>query len=348
LDERTFACHKRRWYKQINLTVAQVQLKGEGLLRAGAHALSLLATPLNAEILQALAGGPVALVDLRMAAGVPPPTTMRMHLRALSEAGIVERRQQREFPSPVEYELTRAGQDLVAVATALQDWLKASPQGPVELGSNVAKSSTKALADGWSSGIVRALASRPLALTELSRLISNLSYPSLERRLGAMRVTGLVERRSVNGRGRPYEISRWLRLASAPLAAAARWERKYLRDDTPPIRRLDIEAAFLLALPLVSLSEDRSGVCRLAVDTSQGSQHRQAGVLVRFQGGRMSNCVTRVEGSVDASAAGSASAWMGAVSRGSPSRLDLGGDRELARSLVEGIHRSLFGNRGQR
>lgn len=316
-------------------------MKGEGQLRAGTHALSLLATPLNAQILQALTEGPVALADLRVAAGVPPPTTMRMHLRALSEAGILERRQQREFPSPVEYELTRAGRDLLAVARALEDWLKTSPQGPVEFGSNVAKSSTKALADGWSSGIVRALASRPLALTELSRLISNLSYPSLERRLGAMRVAGLVERGSANGRGRPYEISRWLRLASTPVAAAARWERKYLQDQTPPIRRLDIEAAFLLVLPLVSLSEGPSGVCRLAVDTSRGSQHRQAGVLVQIQGGRMSNCVTRLEGSVDASAAGSASAWMSAVSRGSASRLDLGGNRELARALVEGIHRAL-------
>jgi DNA-binding HxlR family transcriptional regulator len=330
------------------LTVAQVQSKGEDLLRAGAHALSLLATPLNAQILQALTDGPVALTDLRVAAGVPPPTTMRMHLRALNDAGIVERRQQREFPSPVEYELTRAGQDLLAVAATLQDWLRRSPQGPLELGSNVAKSSTKALADGWSSGIVRALASRPLALTELSRLISNLSYPSLERRLGAMRVAGLIERRSANGRGRPYEISRWLRFASAPLAAAARWERKHLQEDTPPIRRLDIEAAFLLVLPLVSLSEDRSGVCRLVVDTSRGSQHRQAGVLVQIQGGRMSNCVTRLDGSVDASAAGSASAWMNAVLRGSGSRLDLAGNRELAKSLVEDIHKALFVPQPQR
>lgn len=314
-------------------------------MRAGAHALSLLAAPLNAQVLQALAKGPVPLADLRRAAGVPPPTTMRMHLRALTEAEILERRQQREFPSPVEYELTRAGQELLAVAAALTDWLNASPHGAATLGSNVAKSSTKALAEGWSSGIVRALASRPLALTELSRLISNLSYPSLERRLGAMRMAGLIERRSANGRGRPYEVSRWLRLASVPLAAAARWERRHLGEETPPIRRLDIEAAFLLALPLVSLGEQRSGVCRLSVDTSRGSQHRRAGVLVQVQGGRISSCVTRLEGPVDASAAGSASAWMGAVLQGTASRLDLSGDRDLARAVVEGLNSALFRSR---
>lgn len=267
---------------------------------------------------------------------------MRMHLRTLSDAAIVERRQQRQFPSPVEYELTQAGQDLLGVASALQSWLDRSPQGRAELGSVAAKSATKALADGWSSGIVRALASRPLALTELSRLISNLSYPSLERRLGAMRMTGLIERGSTNARGRPYGISRWLRLASAPLAAAARWERKYLREETPPIRRLDIEAGFLLVLPLVSLPEGPSGVCRLAVDTSRGSQHRQAGVLVQVQGGRMASCVTRLDGPVDASAAGSASGWMRAVLLGSASHLELRGTRDLAAGIVAGLHSALF------
>jgi DNA-binding HxlR family transcriptional regulator len=330
-----------RWYKQKDLTVTQVQAKGEGLVRAGAHAVSMLAVPLNAQVLQALAGGPVSLADLRQAAGVPPPTTMRMHLRALTEAAILERRQQREFPSPVEYELTRAGQELLGVADALQKWLQASPHGSLELGGNRAKSSTKALAEGWSAGIVRALASRPLALTELSRLITGLSYPSLERRLGAMRIAGLIERRSANGRGRPYEVSRWLRLASAPLAAAARWERKYLAEETPPIRRLDIEAAFLLSLPLVSLPDGKSGVCRLAVDTSTGSQHRQAGVLVQIEEGSICSCVTRLDGPVDASASGSASAWMDAILQCRASRLELGGDRDLARILIEGLHGAL-------
>jgi DNA-binding HxlR family transcriptional regulator len=265
-----------------------------------------------------------------------------MHLRVLTEAGIVERRQQRQFPSPVEYELTRAGDDLLSVATVVADWLRLSPQGPLQLGGNLAKSATKALVDGWSSGIVRALASRPLALTELSRLISSLSYPSLERRLGAMRIAGLIERCSGDGRGRPYGITPWLRLGSSPLTAAARWERKHLSDETPPIRRLDIEAVFLLALPLVSLSEDRSGVCRLAVDTSTGRQHRQAGVMVQVEAGSISGCGTRLDGPVDASASGSAFAWMGAVSDRRPSRLDLGGDRDLAAGLIEALHAALL------
>ena len=41
--------------------------------------------------------------------------------------------------------------------------------------------------------MMRALAARPLSLTELDSLISDLSYPALERRLSSMRIAGLVE-----------------------------------------------------------------------------------------------------------------------------------------------------------
>lgn len=304
--------------------------------------MSLVGSPLNARVLQALKNGPISLSDLRQEAGLPPPTTLRMHLRALTDLNVLERRRKTEFPNPVEYELTGVGTDLLGVLAALENWLRQSPQGELRLGSSAAKSSTKAAVEGWSAGIVRALSSRPLALTELSRLINDLSYPSLERRLGAMRAAGLIDRGSANGRGRPYEVTRWLRLATVPLSAAARWERKHMREQSPPIRRLDIEAAFLLVLPLVSLSDGRSGSCRLVVDTSSSSQHRQAGVLVKVERGAISTCVTRLEGHVDSSVSGSASAWMNAASHGRPSNLQLVGNRGLAVALVEGIHQALL------
>jgi DNA-binding HxlR family transcriptional regulator len=318
----------------------EVQAKEGGAVRAGAHAVSMLAVPLNAQVLEALADGPVPLAELRRAAGLPPPTTMRTHLRALAAAEILERRQRREFPGPVEYELAPAGRGLLEVAGPLNRWLQRSPQEPLRLGGSAAKNVAKAVAEGWSSGIVRALASQPLALTDLSRLISGLSYPSLERRLGAMRAAGLIEPCSSNSRGRPYAITRWLRIAVAPLAAAARWERKYLQQETPPIRRLDIEAAFLMVLPLVHLGGSSSGVCRLTV--SGVSQQRQAGVMVNVQDGRVVSCVTRLEGPADASASGSASTWMGAVAQEDPSRLDLGGDRSLAAAVVTGLQRAIY------
>ena len=59
-----------------------------------------------------------------------------------------------------------------------------APEGPLALGSSTAKSAIKALVEGWGTNMIRALAARPLSLTELNGLISGLSYPSLERRLG--------------------------------------------------------------------------------------------------------------------------------------------------------------------
>lgn len=328
------------------MSVLEVQAKGAkgGVrLRAGAHALSMLSVPLNVYVLQALSKGPLPLIELRRVVGLPPQTTMRGHLRALVEAGILERHRHGGFPGPVDYELAKAGEDLLRVARTLEAWLLDAPDGPIQLGSVAAKSSTKALAEGWSSGIVRALAAKPLALTEISRLITGLSYPSLERRLGAMRMAGLIEPCPGGGRGTPYAVTGWLRRAIAPLAAGARWERKNLPDETAPVRRIDIEAAFLLTLPLVSLAEDHSGICRLAVDTSNGSQPRQAGVIVEVERGKITSCVTRLDAQADASALGSVSAWIAAVLEQDGGHLEFSGRRQLAKALGEGLHRALVG-----
>jgi DNA-binding HxlR family transcriptional regulator len=306
-------------------------------VRAGDHALSMLSIPLNVHVLQALGESPMPLVELRRAVGSPPQTTMRGHLRALVDAGVLERRQEKAFPGTADFALAPAGEELTGVATILEAWLLQAPEGEVQLGSVAGKSATKALYQGWSSGIVRALAAKPLALTELSRLITSLSYPSLERRLGAMRMAGLIEPCPGGGRGTPYSVTDWLRRAVVPLAAAAQWERKNLPDQTPPIRRIDVEAAFLLVLPMVRLSRGLSGVCRLAVETANGSQPRQAGVMVEVEGGRIRSCVTRLDGATDASVVGPASGWIKALVGRGGDRMELNGQRRLALALQEGL-----------
>ncbi|MBK5219108.1 MAG: ArsR family transcriptional regulator [Thermoleophilia bacterium] len=303
--------------------------------------MSVLAVPLNAQVLQALAEEPRSLVDLRRAAGSPPQTTMRGHLRALTEAGIVARRRQPEFPGSVDLELAKPGRDLLAVSRVLGGWLLQAPDGPLQLGTPAAKSAVKALVDGWSSGIVRVLAAKPHALTELSRVITNLSYPSLERRLGAMRLAGLIEPCPGNGRGTPHRVTDWLRLAIGPLAIAARWERQHLPGQTAPIRRLDVESAFLLVLPLLSPPSEQSGECRLAVEmrTPEG-ELRLAGVMARVRDGEVS-CVARLQGNATAWVSGSAAAWLRAVLEDDKHGLETGGDCDLALALLDGFHGEL-------
>jgi DNA-binding HxlR family transcriptional regulator len=312
-------------------------------VRAGAHALSVLAVPLNVQVLQALEEEPTSLIDLRAAAGSPPQTTIRCTLRALAEMGLLERRRQGDISGSAEFGMAQPGRELLEVADVLQEWLTRSPQGPLVLGSPSAKSAVKALAEGWSTAIVRALSAKSLPLTELSKLISDLSYPSLERRLTAMRLAGQIERAPGSGRGTPYVVTDWLRLALAPLTAAARWERDHLPDQDVPVGRIDVEAAFLLAVPMLRLPQDLSGTCRLAVELrGGGGKIRFAGVQVGIEGGRMVSCVSRLEGKADGWATGPVAAWLWAASAGEPDRLEIAGDRRLVTKVLGSIHRAAF------
>jgi DNA-binding HxlR family transcriptional regulator len=324
------------------LTVAQVKERKGSRLRAGTHALSLLATPINVAVLEALADGPKALMDLRHAAGGPSQSTLRLRLRELTELGVLVRGRQEGFPRALDYELAAPGRDLLAVMRVVRAWLKQSPTGPIEIGTTPAKGMVKSLIEGWTSTVVRALAAKPLTLTELDRLISGLNYPSLERRLGTMHHCGQVEPLPSRGRGTPYTVTRWLRRGMAPLAVAARWERLHAPETTAPVVRLDVEAGFLLIVPLVTLSHEFSGECRLAVETRGGGKRRMAGIKVRIDEGRVTSRVTNLEGHADAWASGSVSDWLRALTEHDRAGLEIGGDTRLAGELVDGLHGMLF------
>ncbi len=311
--------------------------------RAGTQALSLLAVPINVAVLQSLAEGPKSLMDLRRDAGSSPQTTMRGYLRTLTETRIVIRQRQNDFPGSLDFELSTVGQELWVVARVLDGWLRTAPKEPLELGSRAAQSAVRALVEGWGTSMIRALAAKPLSLTELNGLISGISYPSLERRLGAMRLAGQIERTSGAGQRTPYAVTEWLRHAIAPLAAAARWERVHAAAQTSAIRRLDIEAAFLLAVPLLELPAEVSGCCRFAVEIPGGEEQQLAGVLVKTRQGRVVSCVTGGHGHADAWASGSARAWLQAIIEQDTEQLELGGDHQLARALLDSLHAELFG-----
>lgn len=305
-------------------------------LRAGGHALSLLSTPLSAQVLEALREGPTSLVDLRRATGSPPATTMRGHMRRLVEIGALERTREPGFPGATTYGLTRSGEELVAVGDELRAWLADAPTGPIETGTPAARSSVKALIDAWSTGIVRVLAARPVSLTELSGLITSTSYPSLERRLSAMRLCGQVRRlEGEASKGTPYAATPWLRRAVVPLVAAVRWERRHLRP-FPQVRRTDVESAFLLMASLLRDIGEASGTCRLAVEVGRDAAGPVlAGAVLTVRDGQVAACVTRLSDPADAWASGSVDAWFDAAADGRLEALQIGGDRGLIRDVVD-------------
>lgn len=311
--------------------------------RSGAKALELLATPLNIQILRGLEAGPRTVGELRGEIGSPPQSTMRIYLRTLQEMKAVDLSRKEGFQASVEYSLTEAGRGLLDVAEALQTWLSASPRGPIELGTPAARNAIRALVDGWSSNIVRALAARALPLTEISRMIPKISYPALERRLTAMRSVGLVEPFKEDGRTTPYRPTDWLRRAVAVLTTASEWEREHIPDTTPPIGRLDVEAAFLLAVPLMELPSDLSGKVRLAVEIQRGVSPVFAGVLVCIEDGKVTSCTPGPDGEAEAWVTGAPRSWLRRMNLGEEDHLELGGESRTARAVLEGLERTAAG-----
>jgi DNA-binding HxlR family transcriptional regulator len=311
-------------------------------MRAGGRALSVLSSPLNVHLLKALEHDELSLTELSQAVGLPPASTMRAYLKSLSESGVIERHSEGGFAGSVSYAIAPAGKKLLAVGEVLQHWLGGAPGGPIALGSTAAKSAVKTLVEGWDANIVRALASRPLALTELHRLIPQISYPTLERRLAAMRLVGLVEgQRDGSGRGTPYRTTPWLRQAVAPLAAAIAWESTHA-PQPPQLGRLDIEAGFLLAIPLAEFSPRATGVCRLAIETGAGSTLRYAGVKLTLDGGKTASFATRLEGDADAWVVGTPRDWYRFVNGSEDAPVEFGGEAELGRTVVDALAKALI------
>lgn len=285
------------------------------------------------------------LAELRKKTGLPAQTTLRGHLSNLVELGVVAKRPTRQMPYAVENELTPLGLELLTVADRLEIWLAQAPEGPIALEAGVAKGAIKALVDGWESKMMRALAARPLSLTQLDRLIAELSYPALERRLASMRLAGLVEAQPGRGSGgTPYSVTTWARLGVAPLVAASHCERSHMEKDSAPVTQIDIECAFLLATPLVGLPPDVAGSCQLEVEAGPGATHGPSGVLVTLERGQVVSCVSRLRERPKAFAAGTPVKWFRAVQEGSVEQLRFGGDR-LARAVVDGLHAALAGAR---
>jgi DNA-binding HxlR family transcriptional regulator len=319
-----------------------VSKRGGIRVRAGARALSLLATAPNPVVLEALAEGPSSLVELQGRAGAPG-STLRARLKELADLELIVSRPGNGFRgAAAKYELTDAGRDLCVVAGALESWLMESPNAKRALGGGFPKAAIGALVEGWSSTLLRALAARPLSVADLDSLIAALNYPSLERRIAAMRNSGLVEACRSNGRETPYAVTPWLRRGMAPVLAAIRWERRHLRHDVAPVAGLDVEAALLLAIPLVEVEPQFYGRCRLAVELPGNGSRPVAGVVVEVAEGGVRSCASRLNGDVDAWVSGPVGAVLRALTDGDDVSLERGGDGRLARALLGGLQSALF------
>jgi DNA-binding HxlR family transcriptional regulator len=316
--------------------------------RAGSQVLSVFAHPLNTKILRAHKDGARRLAELEARTGFPARTTLRAAVVALRGIGALDKRRVGRTPYGIATELTPMGREMLTVAADVEAWLGRAPGGALELEVDEAKEAVRALTSGWSSSMVWALASRPFTLTELDRQIPELSYASLERRLASMKSAGQVEPAAVGSRGTAYLATDWLRRAIAPLCSAARCERRHLRDSAP-ITNVEVEAAFMLTVPLASLPRGAIGACALVVqaDPAGDEQHSQpAGVLAEVRQGQIVSCEVGVDDRPPTWCAGPPEVWLDAVIDGRFGDLRIGGaDPQLAANLINGMHFALFPDR---
>lgn len=317
------------------------------MVRAGSRALSFFAHPLNARILRAHIDGPLRPGELDESIGWAAQSSLRAAVGKMCDLGTLSRVELNDTALSVVTELTTAGRELLPVASALEGWLQKAPDGPVELDDPAAYGIVKALVASWDATVVRVLAEQPLTLAELNTEIPYLSYPALKRRLAKLRSTRLV---TVTGSGKAaaHEATEWLRRSVVPLAVAGRWE--LLHDpEAEPIGEVEVEASFLLTLPLAEVPSKRlSGTCTLAVLVSEGAPGAEpevAGVTVEVERGAIVSFSSN--GGVSAAPAtwalGTPEAWMEALIDGRDDGLRTGGAKpRLAKGVVDGLRESLF------
>lgn len=248
-------------------------------------------------------------------------------------------------PGPgAEMEITPAGVEMHYTGTRLEGWLAGAPGGPLELGEEEAALAIAGLVYGWSTTLTHtlALAPQPLGLAELDLALASVSFAALEEHVDLMESSGLLEG-LIDGDGETrYAVTDFLREGIAPLSAGARVECHYPTSDTSPPDRLDVEAAFQLALPLLELPKDVTGTCRLGVHIDGKSLAAMAGATVTVEQGRIVSSTPQLREGVEGWASASAVDWLDTVVEPTVARVEMGGDEHLAASLLAGLHERLF------
>jgi hypothetical protein len=314
--------------------------------RAGALTLLYIASPMKRSILLTILAEAATGVELLDDLELPDPDDP-VDLDIIADPYLVEPADPDADPdAPIDWDTTLraspAGEELLFVAFILERWLNNCPGGAVKLGPD-AGPPLSALLSGWSSTVIHALAAEPLSVAEAAEVIGTLSYGVVEERIEGMEKTGQLEVLIGEDGEERYAVTDWLREGIAPLAAAARMERRFPPGDTAPIAALDVEAAFLLTLPLLELPAELSGSCSLAVDLDEGVIPSPTGATTLVERGQILSCEARLDDEADSWAAASAGDWLDTVIEPDAKLVRSGGERRLPRSLLYELHQRLFG-----
>ncbi|MGB7587456.1 MAG: hypothetical protein WBM00_01980 [Solirubrobacterales bacterium] len=233
------------------------------------------------------------------------------------------------------------GAQALYVAFNLERWLRNCPEGPLRIGPT-GGDATATLVCAWSATVTHALAWEPRTLAELHRAVEILSLATLQEYLEAMIRTGLAVALPDSDGETRYAATEWLREGLSPLAASARFERIHSEEGTAPPDKLDVEALFQLALPLLKLPAGLSGSCRLGVQIP-GGPPLLAGATAQVGGGRVASSSPQLDEDPHTWVTGGTLDWLDALVDPTDHRLKAAGDLSLVHALLYGLHERLFG-----
>lgn len=275
------------------------------------------------------------------ASAAPPETTLRTRLKGLEGDGLVVKRGREGSPGVAEHALTESGEALLIVIASLEKWLGQMPDGALAFDGGPGKAAIKSLSESWSSTVLQGVAPGPISLSGLANELREVTYPSVERRLTAMRRAGQIEAAPDGTNATPYVVTEWMQRSVAPLAAAVRWEQAHLAGAAQSMSRGEVDTAFLLALPLLQVDSGMAGSCRMDVRMDDGEKG-PAGASAVVVKGRVTSCTAVREDSNGSWATGSQPEWAGALTSRSTRRLRFGGDQPLAKALLGDLRLLLF------
>lgn len=317
--------------------------------RAGSHALLIFTRVLNAQVIREHGEGVLAPGELESRLGWAAKASLRVATEHLRELGVIVRLEPGEEHVGTQTELTQAGKGLLGLADVIEDWLADGPLGGPPLPDVAARGAVKSLIGGWDATIVMALARDPQTLAELKEQIPAVSYPALKRRLTSLRSVGLVTGApdAKDRRRQSHSAAPWLRSAIGPLSVASHWEGLNIPAISERMTCEDIEAAFLLVLPLVELRRDAYGECVLAAPSppkSDGPRSPVAAVSIVVEKGRVVSCIPGMPERATNWALGTPTAWLETTIDGSVARLRIRGTTvAFTEEVTTGINRALFG-----
>lgn len=320
------------------------QIASQYKARAGALTLSYLNSTLGWDQLRAIlaqSATGAALIDLD--ALVIRDTAAAVD-DIFADRYLIEPANPGDDPDDVETPMrpTPAGREVPFVGATLHRWLERCPRGPVAAGKG-SGDVLWPLLSSWVGTVVHAVAAKPRSAAEIQEAIGVLPLEVVEANVDLLSGVELIHfspPERPDGEER-IEPTNWLRLAVAPLAAAARMELRHPREDVAPIAAADVVAALQLALPLLRSSRGLSGACTLSVGLDEGIIGSPVAMTARIERRRVA-CELGTDPQADAWVAGSTAAWLDAVIDRDTGRLETGGDERLAGAVLKGLHKRLF------